>query len=553
MSALSKARKLHIRHRRPALRLQLESLEQRTLLSTNVLVNNTAEDIAPHDVQSETAIVLGSGSNVISAFNDSGSYNGSNNHFTGWSTSSNGGSSWTDQGILPVSSAGDAGDPVLARDTSSGRVYLATLSFSVSNVLQVFNSDNNGATFSAPVNGAPGVRSSDTVDKGWITVDNFAGKGQGTVYTTFTDFSASGSTSIDFEKSTNNGGKFSSANAVASGTVQGSNVVVGTDHSIYIFYLSGGGGTLASIQVVKSTNLGKKFGKPVTVASLTTTGVNGDLGLNGGFRTNTFPQVAVNPVNGNLYAVFDDVGQAAGDRADVYFTQSTNGGSTWSTPTKLNDDTTSNDQWFPAIAVTPDGTHLGVFWYDRRLDPSNSLIDRFGTVATISGSTVTFGANFRVTNTSFPVNIGRDPNVVSSYMGDYDMAAADNNFFYTTWGDNRTASTTGPDVYFDTVSTSGVPSGPVPSGQTVATVSLPGGSETSTITAGITASPWAGNSKTLALSPGASEGFANVATPPTLAPDRIGTLTGADEPSTAIDQLFGLPGLPVRKHRAFGA
>jgi hypothetical protein len=74
--------------------------------------------------------VLGSGNNVISAFNDSGSYNGHNNQFTGWSSSSNRGASWTDHGVLPASAIGDAGDPVLARDNSTGRIYFSTLSFS---------------------------------------------------------------------------------------------------------------------------------------------------------------------------------------------------------------------------------------------------------------------------------------------------------------------------------------------------------------------------------------------------------------------------------------
>src|SRR5258708_1100145 len=111
MRLFTKARRLGLRHRHPAMRLKLESLEQPSLPS-NVLVNNRGEDTGTHGVQSETAIVLGAGSDVISAFNDSGSYNGSNNHFTGWSTSSTSGASWTDQGILPASSAGDAGDPV---------------------------------------------------------------------------------------------------------------------------------------------------------------------------------------------------------------------------------------------------------------------------------------------------------------------------------------------------------------------------------------------------------------------------------------------------------
>jgi hypothetical protein len=100
--------------------------------------------------------------------------------------------------------------------------------------------------------------------------------------------------------------------------------------------------------------------------------------------------------------------------------------------------TTPNDQWQPSIAVTPDGSHVGIFWYDRRLDPANNLIDRFGVIGNVSGHTVNFGANFRITDVSFPPAFNQDPVWgASGYMCDYDMATADNNYFYTTWGDNR--------------------------------------------------------------------------------------------------------------------
>src|SRR5262249_14527751 len=189
------------------------------------------------------------------------------------------------------------------------------------------------------------------------------------------------------------------------------------------------------ILMAKSTDQGQTFGAAVTVATLRTTGVNGDLGL--GFRSNAFPQAAVNPANGNIYVTFDDKAAKGKDRADVFFTQSTNGGSTWSSPSKLNDDKGHNDQWQPAIAVTPDGSHVFVAWYDRRLDRKNLLIDRFGVIGSISGSSISFGANGRITDTSFPAVFGQDPVIVSTYMGDYDQAAADNSFFYTSWGDNR--------------------------------------------------------------------------------------------------------------------
>jgi hypothetical protein len=429
-------------------RLLLELLEARNLLSfTNVLVNNTAED-GTQFTQSETAIVAvpsTTPSTIVVGFNDSEENIGGTNHFTGFAQSTNQ-TSFTDKGALPASSSGDAGDPVLARDTTNGNIYYSTLPFS-GNGIQVFKSTDNGNSFAAPTKAGSTVTGP---DKDWITVDNAAGSGQGNVYVTFTHFGLT--TNIEFVKSTTHASTWGKPISIASGSVQGSNVVVGTDHSIYVFWLNGSGSS-QSIMVKKSTNQGKSFGSAITVTSIKATGVNGDLGLTNSagtvFRTNTFPQAAVNPVNGNIYVVYDDKGSAAGDKADAFFTESTNGGTSWTTPVKLNDDTTTTDQWFPSIAVTPDGNHVGVFWYDRRNDPANNLIDRFGTTGTVSGSTVTFGANFQVTTSSFAPVFGTDPSVVSNYMGDYDQAAADNTNFYTSWGDNHLS--TAPDVMFAAV------------------------------------------------------------------------------------------------------
>jgi hypothetical protein len=240
------------------------------------------------------------------------------------------------------------------------------------------------------------------------------------------------------------GTKIASAD-FANTLAEGADVVVGADHSVYVFYFlqdlfSGS----ARIVMRKSTDFGVTFGQPILVSILRTTGVSGDLGLTDAigrsFRSNAFPQAAVNPVTGAIYVVYDDVGTAPGDKADVYFRQSTDGGTTWGRQIKVNADKTTNDQWQPGLAVTPDGSHLGVFWYDRRKDPGNNLIDRFGAIATLNAPGVSFGENFRVTTHSFAPSFGLDPFTASNYMGDYDQVAADNQFFYTTWGDNSLPS-----------------------------------------------------------------------------------------------------------------
>src|SRR6516164_7245717 len=174
-------------------RPSVERLEDRTLLSyANVLVNNPAADTGSNDTQSETSLVL-AGSTVVVGFNNSES-KVSTNKLTGSGRSTDGGSTFTDMGTLPTSTAGDAGDPSLARDNVSGKIYFATLGYSNGNVIQVFRSTDNGATFGAPVNAAPGFSSLNQLDKEWITVDNASGSGQGNDYATFTDFSNGGLT-----------------------------------------------------------------------------------------------------------------------------------------------------------------------------------------------------------------------------------------------------------------------------------------------------------------------------------------------------------------------
>src|SRR6266481_6685519 len=229
----------------------------RSLLpSVNALINNNNgfTICTQNFTQSETTVVS-FGSTIVAGFNDSGSNAGGSNHFTGWSRSTDNGATWTDGGLLPASAGGDAGDPVLARDSTSGRIYFATLGFTSSNVIQVFRSTDNGATWLVPINGAPGK--SGTQDKEWIAVDNFAGSGNGNVYLVERDFGAGNG--VYFFRSTDGGGTWapSGGTLIASGSptnVQGAFVTVSPDHSVsaYWYDLTAPSG----IKVRKSTDQG---------------------------------------------------------------------------------------------------------------------------------------------------------------------------------------------------------------------------------------------------------------------------------------------------------
>ena len=77
-----------------------------------VIIAPSWKSLAPKaDAQSETTLLLGAGSTVVSGFNDSCSFLGGAAHFTGYGVSINGGITWADNGTLPTSTEGDAGDP----------------------------------------------------------------------------------------------------------------------------------------------------------------------------------------------------------------------------------------------------------------------------------------------------------------------------------------------------------------------------------------------------------------------------------------------------------
>jgi hypothetical protein len=431
--------------------------------------NNTGSTGTAFYTQAETTIVANNNL-VVTAYYDSGSNAGtpSPNKFTGYSVSLTGGGGFTDSGSLPANANGDAGDPVLARFNSftTPRLYLSTLQFSGAGV-NVFRSDNNGTSWLTPVQGAPGKTG--LQDKPWITVDNFGGTGNGNVYLVERDFGAGNG--IYFFRSTNGGSSFgpTGGTLIATGG-QGAYVVVGADHAVYVFWYAG-----STLQMRKSTNLGVSFGAPVTVATGLPTTTNGDLGLVGvnngetaprNIRSNAFIQVVANPnftTPGLLYGTYASKG-AGTDKADVFFVTSSNGGTTWSTPVKVNDDTTTNDQWMPTLAITSEGTQLGIFYYSRQEDTgtadgdvANNQFKLYGRLASINGTAVTFsGPSFAVSDVASKPEVGRDSAIAADFMGDYIQAAGFAGQFYIAWSDNRSPLPGGgtrmdPNVQFDRV------------------------------------------------------------------------------------------------------
>lgn len=172
---------------------------------------------------------------------------------------------------------------------------------------------------------------------------------------------------------------------------------------------------------------------------------------NSNFRVNSAGNIAVAP-DGTLYVVWSDNRRHAGEfpfptfvgsRAegypcppgkatdtDVFLSKSTDGGRTWSPPVRVNQDPEGNDrdQWFPWVAVAPDG-RVDVVFYDRRDDPNNKLAHTYLARSRDGGRTWT---EIRVSD--FASNFDNAFFGTGRFIGDYNGLAIDfRGFSFPVW------------------------------------------------------------------------------------------------------------------------
>jgi hypothetical protein len=72
--------------------------------------------------------------------------------------------------------------------------------------------------------------------------------------------------------------------------------------------------------------------------------------------------------NGRVYLVYTNEHPNESNNMDIYVRYSDNGGATWSTGVRVNDDRTTNSQFLPKISLDPTTGNIAVVWYDSRMD-----------------------------------------------------------------------------------------------------------------------------------------------------------------------------------------
>ena len=303
-------------------------------------------------------------------------------------------------------------------------------------------SDNGTAWTTATIAPNPGS----LADKNHMWIDNKSTSPyEGNLYAAWTDFGGTDDTHIKISRTVNDGVTWSapiklSAAINAGSHNQGVNVQTGPNGEVYVAWTvyDSWPSDETAIGFAKSTNGGVSYLASSRIISnikgIRTTGVSKN------HRVNSFPVMAVDisggPNNGNIYIVWTNIGVPGtntGTNKSVYMIRSTNGGTSWSTPIRVNQgpNTAGKEAYFPWISCDPETGVLSVIFYDDR-NVTSTQNEVFAAYSTDAGNNWT---DFAVSDVAFtPAPI---PGLASSYMGDYLGITSKGGKVYPCWTDNR--------------------------------------------------------------------------------------------------------------------
>jgi hypothetical protein len=437
--------------------------------------------------QSETSSAW-CGNNIVVGFNDSAAFahtavqrQAAAISLSGVAVSHDGGSSFVGLPFLnpgPALNPGSpffdselSGDPVLVcsdpQHFAYANIQLQIPVDSQGNVIAAFaemavsRSSDGGVTWDDPVTVVKKDLNFHFLDKEWLAVDP---RNPNNLYVTYTDFQSHGvepdcvggtvgidagpDVSLEMVASKDGGLTWSDpvrfgrrCNLQIGENLSGTQVVVGRHGEVYVAYTAIlDFGADAQILVRRSEDGGASFGPEVVAGTAIPAANPLSPQLQGFFRTNVFPSLAVDLRSGALYLAWTDASRTQIDDllidffsgsggfafGDIVFSRSLNGGNNWSpqvlvSPTPANFQGAGRDQFMSGVAVDPVG-NVAVCYSDRRNDPNNFLVDHYCSVSHDRGTTF---ADTRETPTSWTPNAFTDGILNPVYMGDYDTVTAD--------------------------------------------------------------------------------------------------------------------------------
>jgi hypothetical protein len=339
--------------------------------------------------------------------------------------------------------------------TTGSVIYYGNLAFPVGSALPVValsRSTDHGAQWQPPVVVSSTNNPVDFNDKDYVWADaNPSSPFFGNVYASWTLFQGNGKFGnshtfspepIVIARSTDGGQTWTnamrlsqSANNGAVGGRQGSVIRTGPDGTIYVFW-EGAINHHSEQLVAISHDGGVSFGRPLPVAAVND--IPSPL-PGSSFRDNSNPSVDINQITGAIYLVWADK-DGASSTALIKFTESDNGGQTWTPPITIGGLAGRFNAFFPSVAASPDGQHVFVAWPAQTWQPPGTAAGP-GVVTQFAAYNLRTDGNWsggKLLSTATGDPDGSSTNSLGAqFLGDYATATASNHTAWFVWTDTR--------------------------------------------------------------------------------------------------------------------
>lgn len=289
---------------------------------------------------------------IVAGWND---YRQSGGVRSGFSLSLDGGESWTGFILRPAPQfqTNVEGDPMTAYDPRTGYLWAGAISFANNGGLYVARKAPGATEFEPAVM----AQQAGGVDKGWMAAGPRFNQPNTTRVFAAYNFGVIWSDDL--------GQTFTSPMSLGAGL--GFQPRIGPNGEIYVGYWDWTGSG-QGLRIARSLNNGASFSTHTVATRMDVWGTQDGSRVPGIFRCPMMLYFAVDPNTGHLYAVyFDTTSIVDGNRnLDLYFTKSTNQGTSWTTPVIINSDNNPpGDQFWPWIEVDREG-RIHISFYDTR-------------------------------------------------------------------------------------------------------------------------------------------------------------------------------------------